>query len=79
MCEKCGEKLGYIIHHRIELTPENITDPTISLNPENLMYVCHDCHNRIHGYAQDLPERSVKYVFGPDGSPVPLTSVSPRS
>ena len=72
MCEECHEHPGYIIHHRIELTPDNITDPNITLNMDNLMYVCHDCHNRIHGNVTDLPERAILYTFGPDGSPVPM-------
>lgn len=72
MCQRCHEKPGYIIHHRTELTPENITDPDITLNMDNLMYVCHECHNIMHGYAKDLPERSISYCFSPDGTPVPL-------
>lgn len=72
MCERCHEKPGYIIHHKTELTPDNITDPDIALSFDNLMYVCHDCHNIIHGYTAEVPERAVRYAFSPDGSPVPL-------
>lgn len=72
MCERCHDKPGYIIHHKIELSPENINDPEITLNTDNLIYVCHDCHNIIHGYVKDLPERSISYTFLPDGTPVPL-------
>lgn len=72
LCERCGEHPGYIIHHKVELTPDNINDPDVSLSFGNLMYLCHDCHNRIHGRAAELPERSVKYIFGPDGCPVPV-------
>ncbi len=48
MCEKCKKELGYILHHKKELTPANIKDVDITLNHCNLEYVCHDCHNDEH-------------------------------
>ena len=51
ICEKCG-KPGYIVHHKEHLTPQNINNPEITLNWDNLMFLCLDCHNKIHG-AQD--------------------------
>lgn len=52
LCEVCKANgvytPGYILHHKIELTPENIDDPEITLNWGNLQYVCQDCHNKIH-------------------------------
>ena len=74
ICERCGKQLGKIIHHKIHLTPDNIDDPDISLSFDNLIYVCHECHNIIHGYAPELPERMVRYEFAPDGTPIPLRS-----
>lgn len=47
LCERCG-KPGKIVHHKKYLTPQNINDPSISLNHENLEYHCHDCHNVEH-------------------------------
>ena len=52
ICERCAKK-GYIVqaeqvHHKIKLTPENIKDPRISLNPENLEALCTDCHQAEH-------------------------------
>lgn len=44
VCEHCGEP-GYILDHIEELTPENINDPNITLNHENLQYLCLSCHN----------------------------------
>lgn len=35
---------GVEVHHIIELTPENITDTSISLNEDNLITLCRDCH-----------------------------------
>ena len=47
LCERCGGP-GKIVHHKIYLTPENINDPNISLNWDNLELVCQDCHNEEH-------------------------------
>lgn len=44
LCEKCG-KPGYIVDHIIEINSENINDPNITLNHENLQYLCTPCHN----------------------------------
>lgn len=47
MCQcgtNCGQ-LGYIVDHIVELTPDNIDDPMISLNHENLQYLSLQCHN----------------------------------
>lgn len=36
------------VHHITELTPENITDPAITLNPNNLVSLCRECHKERH-------------------------------
>ena len=46
MCEHCGARLGFIVDHIEELTESNVTDPEISLNKENLQYLCLACHNK---------------------------------
>lgn len=52
ICERCYDKgkitPGYIVHHIIYITPQNINNPEITLNHENLLYVCHSCHEIIH-------------------------------
>ena len=52
LCESCSEQgritPGYIVHHKILLTPENISNPEVSLNWEHLQYQCQECHNREH-------------------------------
>lgn len=45
LCETCGKKHGYIVHHKIPLTEENICDPEITLNFENFKYDCKECHD----------------------------------
>ena len=59
LCEICGERLGYIVHHRTELSPENINDPNITLSHSNLQYVCLECHNRLHGHFTAAGRRCV--------------------
>ena len=49
LCRKCKDKPGYILHHKVKLTPENIGDPDITLNWENLEYLCLVHHNAAHG------------------------------
>lgn len=47
LCERCGEP-GEIVHHKTYITPENIHDPEITLNFNNLELLCQDCHNKEH-------------------------------
>lgn len=48
MCQICKVNPAEEVHHTIELTPRNITDPDIALNPDRLVSVCRDCHFREH-------------------------------
>ena len=52
ICAYCGRpivrKYDCIAHHRIELTDDNVNDPTISLNPDNIDLIHFRCHNQIH-------------------------------
>ena len=53
------------VHHIQELAPDNINDPSIALNPDNLISLCHDCHTKVtKGYTGDITEG---YVFTDDG------------
>jgi len=68
-CEECGEIVANTrelhLHHMIELTPDNVHDYTISLNPQLVKLVCHRCHNKIHGRFGARRERGVYLVYGP--------------
>ena len=46
-CEQCGA-IGEEVHHKIPLTADNICNPNITLNPDNLIYLCKECHNKEH-------------------------------
>ena len=67
ICEHCNKPIirryDLIAHHVIELTEDNYTDASISLNPELIKLVHHRCHNKIHnklGYSH----RKVYLVHG---------------
>jgi len=47
LCERCGEP-GVIVHHKVPLTPENVHDPSVTLDWSNLMLLCRDCHAAVH-------------------------------
>ena len=70
LCEECRDKPGYIVHHKRALTPDNITDPDVSLSYSNLEFVCKDCHDQFdgHGVAKSLTQ---KIFFDAAGDPIP--------
>ena len=54
LCEKClargiieaGSKDRPLeVHHKIPLTAENVNDPKVALNWDNLQLLCKDCHD----------------------------------
>ena len=53
ICERCG-KPAVICHHKKWLNAQNVNDPTVALNPENLEALCIDCHNAEHGLGHDI-------------------------
>ena len=56
LCEICWAegiaKAGEIVHHKIPLTPDNITDINIALGFDNLQLVCRECHAKAHDRRQ---------------------------
>ena len=68
MCKKCGMSTRLEVHHRIRLTPENITNPDIALNREHLVGLCYDCHMKAdeHDYNKKI-NTSEGLEFDEDG------------
>lgn len=66
LCERCLQrgvyKPGEIVHHKVHLTPDNIHDPGVTLNWDNLELVCRDCHAELH------EERVRRYRIAANGS-----------
>ena len=75
LCQRCGKRVGYIVHHRIELTPENIGDPEITYSHRNLEYLCLECHNREHGVFSPAGDA---ILFDEAGDVVGIETRSPR-
>ena len=74
LCECCGKEPGYIVHHEIQLTPENINDPEVALNPEYLSYECKACHDLHEGHGVGNGKKPLAR-FGPDGQPVDMRRI----
>ncbi|HBZ41634.1 MAG TPA: HNH endonuclease [Erysipelotrichaceae bacterium] len=69
LCEICHEPIlrdiECIGHHIQELTPQNVNDVQVSLNPRNILLVHHRCHNALHErFGQTMLQR-VYIVYGP--------------
>ena len=60
-CERCGA-LGEEVHHKKRLTVLNVKDTEISLNQENLEFLCKKCHNKEH------KRFTCKHLFDKDGN-----------
>jgi len=77
LCEDCLARgrvtPGVIVHHVIELTPQNIRDTAVSLDRSNLRLLCRDCHAAVHH-----PERNRRYSVDADGK-VYIKADSPLS
>lgn len=76
LCEVCGEKTGFIVHHKISLDSSNIQNPDIALNRNNLMYVCKDCHDQFDGHFYGTraakKSRQLTVCFDENGDPEPI-------
>lgn len=77
MCEDCKEEPGEELHHIKELTVANIDNSDITLNHDNLMWLCKDCHFKAHRklIVEGFNRRKVKtilndagYYFDDDGN-----------
>ena len=62
LCERCLKSGQYnpavIVHHKIHITPDNISNPEITLSHANLEALCRQCHaeahsNHVHRYTVD--------------------------
>ncbi len=48
MCNRCNRNPGKIVHHKTAITIDNINNPMVTLNFDNLEYLCQECHNQEH-------------------------------
>lgn len=52
LCERCLSRgiirPGYMVHHKRYITAENVTNPDIVFNWDNLELLCRECHAAEH-------------------------------
>ena len=52
LCEECLKNglinPGEVVHHKIYVTPTNVTDPAVTLSFDNLQLLCRKHHEEIH-------------------------------
>ena len=75
LCQHClaqGEITpAVMVHHIIELTPENISDPSVATDPDNLVSLCDRCHKKAHGWIRKGATRQ-GLAFDSDGNLISL-------
>lgn len=74
VCEVCGQRMGYIVHHKEALTPSNISNPNIALNHNNLAYVCKPCHDEEEDHF--VQRKKGCCVFAADGQPIDMRNLN---
>ena len=84
LCHWCLNKgiirQGEEVHHLVELTPETIRDESISLNPDNLVTLCRECHGttkRNRGQRYKLDELG-RVIITEDRPPSKIQQGGPR-
>ena len=76
LCEECHKYPGYIVHHKIHLTEDNIHDQEISLNFNNFEYVCKECHDEFEGHgAGGHGKAKTLCSFDASGQPISLREI----
>ena len=78
LCEECLKKgiisPAEIVHHKVPLTDENVSDISISLSGDNLQALCRQCHAKAH--EQMYAERTGKrYTIDENGRVIIRDSV----
>ena len=82
-CQMCGARAEEV-HHIHEMTPTNMDDDNVTLDTENLISLCRDCHFKVHKQARSLrttesnklrkkPDTLTGYEFDEQGNVVPVT------
>lgn len=72
LCQMCLEKgeieivNGDVVHHKIELL-DGEKGWRLRLDPENLITICHQCHNNIHK-GNDEPVLRYDVMFDDEGN-----------
>lgn len=73
VCDRCGKDYSndtaqLSAHHKEHLTDENLADPAVAVNPDNIEILCAKCHalqHRVRGFIKKRKEVFIVY-----GSPL---------
>ena len=69
LCEECWKQGKAVpateVHHIKHLTPQNVKDPSIALNYDNLLALCEQCHDKMH-------KKDKRYTIDNYGRVLPL-------
>ena len=68
-CQDCKVMAAEEVHHIKELTPDNINDPMVSINPSNLISLCYNCHKLRHRKSKSIIKTD--YEFDAEGNIIP--------
>lgn len=68
-CERCGKVIlcesEIIGHHKIRLTPDNVSDAGVALNPDNVSIICAECHDIEHKrFKGSTAHKDVYLIYG---------------
>ena len=73
LCERCYAEgrivPAAIVHHKIYISPENIDNPFITLDWNNLEAICREHHAQEHELGHKHPRR---YIVGDNGKIIPI-------
>ena len=69
LCECCHQRIGFIVHHKILIDETNVNDVNVTLNQDNLQYVCKRCHDRMENHFIKSNSTKVRYEFDDFGQP----------
>jgi len=75
LCEECYTAQGYIVHHKIFLDQNNIKNTEISLNFDNLEYVCKQCHDNFEGHGIGHKKVQSLVRFDAEGNPISMRDI----
>lgn len=76
LCECCRKELGYIVHHKVILTEQNIYNPDIALNHDNLSYECKTCHDTHEGHGVGGHGKAKALcLFDEEGNPISIREI----
>lgn len=68
LCERCQKNgiytAGEIVHHKIHVTPDNVENPNITTNMDNLELLCRKCHAEEHGELYGHDKRRYEVIDG---------------